>query len=364
MSAKVRVEVTSDGKQEFDVGKEPLNKDPKKKKSKLKERLDNFKKAVLSHDQALLPVTDAMKLTAQVDPQELELGLKYESMQAGGTPEETNIKVMRNLTQSPNYYSQLMQRDPQQFSELKPNDITEDQVDPEQLASGVEVESEHTDSPEVAKKIALHHLAEDPEYYIKLKTYVEPDPNTGVTPGQNMEDMANELLNEGYSMDEITQLVSQIEQQQQQGMVPGQAPMQPSPEEQASSEMGLQDQASTMQHGETMRDMERQSQASAAEHDTALKDMERKSKTSEMEHDGALKELERKNQSATADHGEATREMERQKMQHEFDVQKKKDELELKFLERQYELKLKQLEAKEKDTDKKPSKNNKIDNKD
>ena len=42
-------------------------------------------------------------------------------------------------------------------------------VDPKQLGMGIKVELEHTDSREAAKQIALDHLAEDPEYYTKLK---------------------------------------------------------------------------------------------------------------------------------------------------------------------------------------------------
>ena len=41
-------------------------------------------------------------------------------------------------------------------------------VDPKQLEMGIKVEMEHTDDPAVAKRIALQHLAEDPEYYTKL----------------------------------------------------------------------------------------------------------------------------------------------------------------------------------------------------
>jgi len=39
----------------------------------------------------------------------------------------------------------------------------------EQLSMGIEVEKEHTDDVEVAGKIAVDHLQEDPEYYTKLK---------------------------------------------------------------------------------------------------------------------------------------------------------------------------------------------------
>lgn len=42
-------------------------------------------------------------------------------------------------------------------------------IDPKELEMGIEVEKEHTDDEELAKKIALDHLAEDPHYYTKLK---------------------------------------------------------------------------------------------------------------------------------------------------------------------------------------------------
>lgn len=37
-----------------------------------------------------------------------------------------------------------------------------------QLRKGIEVEKEHTSNPDIARKIALDHLAEDPRYYAKL----------------------------------------------------------------------------------------------------------------------------------------------------------------------------------------------------
>jgi len=42
--------------------------------------------------------------------------------------------------------------------------------DPEQLEMGIKVEHEHTTNVDIAEVIAKHHLAEDPEYYSKLKT--------------------------------------------------------------------------------------------------------------------------------------------------------------------------------------------------
>jgi hypothetical protein len=37
-----------------------------------------------------------------------------------------------------------------------------------ELKAGMDVEMEHTNDPETAKRIALDHLSEDPEYYEKL----------------------------------------------------------------------------------------------------------------------------------------------------------------------------------------------------
>ena len=73
--------------------------------------------------------------------------------------EEGNI-IFRNWTDS--------------ISEKSMNEIQtpaeEDKVDPQELKIGIEVEMEHTDDREESKKIALQHLAEDPEYYTKLKS--------------------------------------------------------------------------------------------------------------------------------------------------------------------------------------------------
>lgn len=47
--------------------------------------------------------------------------------------------------------------------------ITVKDVDPKELAMGIQVEMEHTSDPEIAKKIALDHLAEFSGYYTALK---------------------------------------------------------------------------------------------------------------------------------------------------------------------------------------------------
>jgi hypothetical protein len=45
-----------------------------------------------------------------------------------------------------------------------------EQVDPKELAEGIKVEAEHTDDINLREKIARDHLAENPNYYSKLKT--------------------------------------------------------------------------------------------------------------------------------------------------------------------------------------------------
>jgi hypothetical protein len=49
-------------------------------------------------------------------------------------------------------------------TKLHPN-----QIHPQELRMGIRVETEHTEDPEKAKKIALDHLAENPFYYTALK---------------------------------------------------------------------------------------------------------------------------------------------------------------------------------------------------
>jgi hypothetical protein len=44
----------------------------------------------------------------------------------------------------------------------------EKDADPKELKLGIEMEMEHTDSEDIAKKIALDHLAEIPDYYTRL----------------------------------------------------------------------------------------------------------------------------------------------------------------------------------------------------
>lgn len=57
--------------------------------------------------------------------------------------------------------------------------ITEKDVDPKELARGIEVEMEHTTDKETAKRIALDHLAEIKTYYTRLKKMEEEGKKEG-----------------------------------------------------------------------------------------------------------------------------------------------------------------------------------------
>lgn len=46
--------------------------------------------------------------------------------------------------------------------------FSEQDADRNQLEMGIKIEMEHTDDPNIAKKIALDHLAEIPDYYSRL----------------------------------------------------------------------------------------------------------------------------------------------------------------------------------------------------
>lgn len=58
----------------------------------------------------------------------------------------------------------------------KKKGLTADDVDAEILAEGMKVEAEHTDDKKLQKKIALDHLAEDINYYKKLKKVEKSEP--------------------------------------------------------------------------------------------------------------------------------------------------------------------------------------------
>jgi hypothetical protein len=58
----------------------------------------------------------------------------------------------------------------------KGDELDEEDVDEDELMMGIEVEREHTTNKKIAKEIALDHLAEDPQYYTKLKLIHKENP--------------------------------------------------------------------------------------------------------------------------------------------------------------------------------------------
>jgi hypothetical protein len=56
--------------------------------------------------------------------------------------------------------------------------IAKTKIDKKQLEMGIKVEMEHTDNPEIAKKIAIDHLKESPVYYSYLKKMEKEMPKT------------------------------------------------------------------------------------------------------------------------------------------------------------------------------------------
>jgi hypothetical protein len=55
----------------------------------------------------------------------------------------------------------------------KHNDVPDSEFNIDELMMGINVETEHTDNPLIAKLIAKDHLSELPDYYTRLKKMEE-----------------------------------------------------------------------------------------------------------------------------------------------------------------------------------------------
>jgi hypothetical protein len=80
--------------------------------------------------------------------------------------------------------------------------VTEDDVDPDELAKGLDVEREHTDDPEQRKQTALDHLAEDPKYYTHLEE-MESEHAGDAAADQEDEEAANESHEKVITLNDI-----------------------------------------------------------------------------------------------------------------------------------------------------------------
>jgi len=93
-----------------------------------------------------------------------------------------SLKILRNkgiLTEIDIYG---IAGNPDEEKEMKSMNVKNYNMDPEQLKRGIEVEMEHTDDPEIAEKIAMDHLKENPEYYSKLDSIGLEEANPGIDP--------------------------------------------------------------------------------------------------------------------------------------------------------------------------------------
>ena len=73
------------------------------------------------------------------------------------------LKKLANINEGTDFKSSFV--DVGKANELG---ITEQDVDSRELEMGIDVEYEHTTDPNIAKRIALDHLAEIPDYYTRL----------------------------------------------------------------------------------------------------------------------------------------------------------------------------------------------------
>ena len=63
--------------------------------------------------------------------------------------------------------------------QMKKGHFDPKKVDPGELKKGIRVEYEHTSNPEIARQIALDHLAENEKYYTLLIAMEEAAEKTG-----------------------------------------------------------------------------------------------------------------------------------------------------------------------------------------
>jgi len=75
--------------------------------------------------------------------------------------EGVNINMAREIASR--YHNEEL------YESKKGKSLHPNQIHPQELRMGIQVEMEHTDDPKKAEKIALDHLAENPFYYTQLK---------------------------------------------------------------------------------------------------------------------------------------------------------------------------------------------------
>jgi hypothetical protein len=91
---------------------------------------------------------------------------QYIDLQEGNM---SQANFMRNLRMALPQYITNVTSYQDSIKILKNKGILNEVASPSELAMGIKVEMEHTDDVQVAKKIAMDHLAENPNYYSDLK---------------------------------------------------------------------------------------------------------------------------------------------------------------------------------------------------
>lgn len=68
-----------------------------------------------------------------------------------------------------NYKSYFLRQLGLNEDQFKPVTTDPETIEPDELKAGIDTEHEHTEEDTLARKIALHHLGEDPHYYSRMK---------------------------------------------------------------------------------------------------------------------------------------------------------------------------------------------------
>ena len=97
----------------------------------------------------------------------------------------------------------------------KPDSYFEDPDIQKQLAIGIIVEMEHTDDKQVARQIAMDHLAEYPDYYDRLRKVISDIPKSAEVNSNNTDQLTivpfvKERLNKRFSAEELANIVGNI----------------------------------------------------------------------------------------------------------------------------------------------------------
>jgi len=367
------IEVTPDGKVEIEEGREPLDKQPqpaaeaeaqaayqdaqadadeleRKKKKKVKKTLKevwNLLKAEIDHNKAIMSIGDE-------DEDE------QESQEDNEQPEELSDEehqLLASLAGEDGEGSQEegQEKEVDQLEGGLADGRQSSEFDPEQIKMGQEVEMEHTNDPDKALEIAKDHLAEDPEYYSKLKVMesegeegnqddVPEDvaaiaEQEGIQPEQLTDEELEDIMQQlGYSDAEIAHVVHAH-------AAPTVDPVDQSKID--ASNAKLEDSRAAAQ-----MDRDNKTRSSDADHEHKLKmnqlEQEHAQRMKDLEQQLKQKEIEVNDPEMERDHKKRMLDIDAKLKELELTAQKNKQDIELQFMIKEKEL---ELENKKKEAD-------------